>query len=116
MYTWSLITRPPNSNAALSATNIVNPTFVTDQPGTYVAQLTVNNGFLNSTTPSTVTVTTVDMPPLANAGRIRIHPWEALCSWMAVSRPTRTVRPLLTPGRFSPFQQTAMPRLLDRPR
>ena len=68
MYTWSLITRPPNSNAALSATNIVNPTFVTDQPGTYVAQLTVNNGFLNSTTPSTVTVTTVDMPPLANAG------------------------------------------------
>ena len=66
-YTWSLITRPANSNAVLSATNIVNPTFVADQPGTYVAQLTVSNGFLSSTTPATVTIAS-DVQPVANAG------------------------------------------------
>ena len=67
-YSWSLITRPTGSNASLSASNIVNPTFVTDLPGTYVAQLTVNNGFLSSTTPATVTIATVNTPPVANAG------------------------------------------------
>ena len=67
-YTWSLITLPANSHAVLSATNIVNPTFVADLPGNYVAQLTVNNGFLSSATPSTVTITTADTAPIANAG------------------------------------------------
>ncbi len=67
-YSWSLITRPTGSNASLSASNIVNPTFVADQPGTYVAQLTVNNGFLSSITPATVTIATASTPPVANAG------------------------------------------------
>ena len=69
MYTWSLITRPPNSNAALSATNIVNPTFVTDQPGTYrrAADGQQTDSF-SSTTPATVTITTADVQPVANAG------------------------------------------------
>lgn len=66
-YTWSLITLPANSNAVLSATNVVNPTFATDQSGTYVAQLTVNNGFLSSA-PATVSIATADVQPIANAG------------------------------------------------
>ena len=32
---------------------------------------------------------------------------------MAANPPTRTIEPLPTPGRFSPFRRTAMPRLLD---
>ncbi len=67
-YTWSLITLPANSNAVLSATNVVNPKFVVDQSGTYVAQLTVSNGFLSSTVPATVTIATADVQPIANAG------------------------------------------------
>ncbi len=67
-YSWSLVTVPANSNAVLSAANIVNPTFVADQSGTYVAQLTVSNGYLSSTVPATVTITTADVQPVANAG------------------------------------------------
>ncbi len=67
-YTWSLITLPANSSAVLSAGNIVNPTFVADQSGTYVAQLTVSNGYLSSTVPATVTIATTDVQPVANAG------------------------------------------------
>ena len=67
-YTWSLITVPASSNAVLSAANIVNPTFVADQSGTYVAQLTVNNGYLSSAIPATVTIATTDVQPIANAG------------------------------------------------
>lgn len=66
-YQWSLVTLPPNSHSALSNPTIVNPTFVTDQKGTYVAQLIVNDGALNST-PSQVTTSDVNSPPVANAG------------------------------------------------
>ena len=66
-FSWSLITRPAGSIATLSATNIAKPTFVLDLPGSYVAQLIVNNGTLSSA-PSTVTITTANTPPVANAG------------------------------------------------
>ena len=65
--TWSLITRPPNSVATLSSTSAAHPTFLADQPGTYVAQLIVSNGFLSSQ-PATVTITTTNTPPVAVAG------------------------------------------------
>ena len=66
-YSWSLTTRPNGSTAALSSTTSKTPTFVADKPGTYVAQLIVNNGYQNSQ-PSTVTITTSNTPPVANAG------------------------------------------------
>ena len=56
-YSWSL-TRPTGSNALITTPNIVKPTFVPDIPGTYVAQLIVNDGFTNSS-PVTVTITAV---------------------------------------------------------
>jgi hypothetical protein len=65
--TWSLIAKPAGSIATLSGTTIANPTFVADLPGTYIAQLIANDGFLSSA-PSTVTISTTDTPPVANAG------------------------------------------------
>ena len=56
-YSWSL-TRPTGSNALITTPNIAKPTFVPDVPGTYIAQLIVNDGFTNST-PVTVTITVV---------------------------------------------------------
>jgi len=66
-YLWSLTTRPPNSNAALSSLTSRTPTFRADLVGNYVAQLIVNNGVENSL-PSTVTITTTNTAPVANAG------------------------------------------------
>ncbi len=57
----------PGSIAILSDSKIVNPTFVVDLPGTYVLQLIVNDGQLDSI-PATLTVSTQNSPPVANAG------------------------------------------------
>jgi len=67
-YKWSLITVPAGSTATLSSTTIVNPTFTADKPGTYVAQLIVNDGTVDSA-PAMVTITTnAPNAPTANAG------------------------------------------------
>jgi hypothetical protein len=67
-YAWSLMTKPAGSTAVLSATNVPTPTFVADRPGTYIAQLTVFDGILYSTPPATVTITSTNAAPTANAG------------------------------------------------
>jgi len=67
-YSWSLVSLPPTSSAVLSNPQGVVTTFTADVAGTYIAQLVVNDGALNSQ-PSTVTVTTGNTPPVANAGR-----------------------------------------------
>ena len=56
-YSWSLITVPAHSKAVLSGANSVSPTFKADKAGTYVAQLVVNDGTVDSVSPSTVTIT-----------------------------------------------------------
>lgn len=66
-YRWSLISIPLGSVATLSNSAAVAPTFEIDQPGAYVAQLIVNDGVLDST-PDTVTVSTENSPPVAEAG------------------------------------------------
>jgi 6-phosphogluconolactonase (cycloisomerase 2 family) len=66
-FRWALTTRPEGSQATLTNATLVNPTFVADIPGTYVAQLIVNDGTLDSP-PATVTITVVNLPPVANAG------------------------------------------------
>jgi PKD domain len=65
-YHWSL-TAPAGSSAALSSPDLFNPTFLVDKPGTYVGQLIVNDGTVDSA-PATVTVTTKNSPPEADAG------------------------------------------------
>ena len=66
-FRWALTTRPVGSQATLTNATLVNPTFVADVLGTYVAQLIVNDGILDSL-PAMVTITTENLPPVANAG------------------------------------------------
>jgi hypothetical protein len=66
-YSWSFTSRPPGSTATLSDPFAVNPTFVVDVSGTYVVQLIVNDGTVNSA-PDSVTINTLNSPPVANAG------------------------------------------------
>ncbi len=66
-YSWSLTTTPTGSTATLSAPTAEMPTFVVDLPGTYIAQLIVNDGTVDST-PDTVTITTENSAPVAEAG------------------------------------------------
>ena len=66
-YRWSFVSRPQGSTAALSDTTAVNPTFVIDLPGEYVVQLIVNDGTVDSA-PDSVTITTENSPPVADAG------------------------------------------------
>ena len=66
-YQWSFVSVPSGSIATLVNPTRVNPTFTLDKFGTYVVQLIVTDGSLNST-PSTVTISTLNSPPVANAG------------------------------------------------
>lgn len=66
-YVWSLTNRPAGSSAVLANQTTVTPSFVVDRPGSYVAQLIVNDGFGPSLA-DTVTVTTRNSAPVANAG------------------------------------------------
>ena len=66
-YQWSLTTKPSGSTATLSDPTAIKPTFVIDVFGVYVAQLIVNDGTVNSS-PDTVTISTLNSAPVANAG------------------------------------------------
>ena len=66
-FRWALTTRPAGSQATLTNATLVNPTFVADVLGTYVAQLIVNDGTRESL-PATVTITVDNLRPVANAG------------------------------------------------
>ncbi len=66
-YHWALIARPSGSSAALSSATAMQPVFTADVAGTYVAQLIVNDGTVNSM-PSTVTISATNSAPVANAG------------------------------------------------
>jgi hypothetical protein len=58
-YEWSFISRPTGSNSLLSNANTLSPSFVADVAGTYVVQLIVNDGKVNSVPDEVeVTVTT----------------------------------------------------------
>lgn len=66
-YLWSFVSRPGGSTAALDGSNTIAPTFLVDAPGQYVVQLIVNDGTENSA-PDTVIISTINRPPVANAG------------------------------------------------
>jgi hypothetical protein len=56
-YSWSFVSKPGGSAAALSSTTASSPTFTPDLAGTYILQLVVNDGLLDSIA-DTVTITT----------------------------------------------------------
>jgi hypothetical protein len=66
-FTWTFVSRPDGSNATLSGAKAVKPTFDVDAAGSYTLQLLVNDGKLNSA-PDTVTISTENSAPVANAG------------------------------------------------
>ena len=66
-FAWSIITRPAGSTAQLSNPTAVGPSFTPDRDGDFVVQLIVNDG-QQSSAPSTVTISTLNSTPVANAG------------------------------------------------
>jgi hypothetical protein len=67
-YSWTFVSRPPTSAAAIQNPNSAMASFIADKAGTYIAQLIVNDGKLNSDA-ATVTITTTNTPPVANPGQ-----------------------------------------------
>jgi mono/diheme cytochrome c family protein len=68
-YSWTMVSKPAGSSAGLSDNTQVNPYFTADADGTYVIELVVNDGTVDSA-PATVSVTasTANSAPTANAG------------------------------------------------
>lgn len=68
-YDWSFISMPAGSSAALSNPTAATPSFIADNAGSYVVQLIVNDGTVNSR-PDTVTIAVAvgNTAPVANAG------------------------------------------------
>ncbi len=68
-YIWTLTFKPQGSSATLSAPTTVNPTFVADVAGLYVASVIVNDGTSGSSVAAvTVTSSVANAAPVANAG------------------------------------------------
>jgi hypothetical protein len=72
-FAWTLVTRPANSAAVLMGSSAPAPSLRLDTPGTYVVRLIVNDGLVSGVA-DTVTIVTVNTPPLANAGADRTTP------------------------------------------
>lgn len=68
-YSWTLLSKPTGSLAALNSVILPKPTFIADINGMYTAQVVVNDGKIDSN-PSIVTITAsaLNIPPVANAG------------------------------------------------
>ena len=117
-FSWSIISKPQGSIAVLVNGTTVNPTFIVDVRGSYVVQLIVNDGTVNST-PDTVTIATQNRPPLANAGTDQSAPLQATVvldgsassdpdkdpltfSWSILSKPAGSAATLSDPTAVKP--------------
>lgn len=68
-YHWSFTTVPGTSSATLNNSTGLSVTFQADQDGTYIAQLIVNDGTVNSpAVTTTITAATTNSKPVADAG------------------------------------------------
>jgi hypothetical protein len=65
---WSIVSRPGGSTASLSGADTVSPSFVADLPGTYIAQLIVHDGTVDSDADTVAISSTENSPPVAEAG------------------------------------------------
>ena len=66
-FLWNFTSLPVGSNAGLNDPTTANPTFTADQSGIYVVSLVVNDGTTDSTA-DTVSISTINVPPIADAG------------------------------------------------
>lgn len=105
IYSWSVATKPTNSNSTLANQTSAKPILIPDQPGLYELQLVVNDGNLNSAA-STVKVialngpnslcTSDDTNNLPASGSISVGPSQSfipLCNgWILIgNRVTNTI-------------------------
>jgi len=67
-YQWTFIETPPSSTAVLLNDNRVDPSFYADKLGTFIIELTVDDGVDADHDQVSVTVTSSNLPPVANAG------------------------------------------------
>jgi hypothetical protein len=66
-YAWSFVSKPRTSRATLLDTAEVDSTFSPEVPGEYIIQLVVTNA-VGLSSAATVTVSTLNSPPVADAG------------------------------------------------
>lgn len=71
-FAWSVLTRPAGSEAIIVGADTATASFVPDLVGTYVIELVVTDSLGQSSAPSTVTVSSSNLPPIARAGDDRI--------------------------------------------
>jgi RHS repeat-associated protein len=124
-YRWSMLSAPPGSKANSSSTSAVKPSFVADLPGTYVAQLIVNDGLANSA-PSTVLITSEPTTPVAKPGAGQTVRTGALVEldgsaslggngrpltyqWSLLAKPASSVAALSLPSAMKPYFTADLP-------
>ena len=116
-YNWKIQSTPIGSSTVLYWYDTVAPQFTVDLPGNYVISLTVSNGAGSDT--ATVTVSTGNTPPVANAGANRtVSPGTLVTlngsgssdvdgdpltySWTIVNKPAGSNAVLLAPNSVTP--------------
>jgi hypothetical protein len=67
-YSWSLASVPSGSKATLASSTMVNPTFVADVTGNYIAQLTVSDGIFSNVSTVSVAAGISGQTPLLATG------------------------------------------------
>jgi hypothetical protein len=67
-FQWTIQSYPNGSTAAIVNADHPNPLFTPDQPGDYVFQLVVTDSHGLSSAPATVTISTINSAPMADAG------------------------------------------------
>ena len=119
-YSWSLVSAPAGSGAALYDPAAAQPVFTIDLPGDYTFGLVVTDAEGNDSTPDEVTVSTLNSPPVADAGKDQTtHAGDAVIldgtgsydpdgdgfsySWTLDAKPVGSSAALDDPSASSPF-------------
>ncbi|WP_198552528.1 FG-GAP repeat protein [Psychromonas sp. MB-3u-54] len=68
LYDWTFDAKPPGSTVVLTNADTVTPSFVVDLPGDYLISLVVTDQGALSSLPDLITVSSLNTPPMANAG------------------------------------------------
>jgi len=128
-YSWMISSKPAGSSAALSNAIIMSPGFVADEAGSYVIQLVVNDGAVDSTADEVViTVNSLaNSPPVANAGDdLKVTTGTAVnldgggsfdleedalfYQWTLISKPVGSSASLINGNQVSPVTACLMPQ------
>ena len=79
-YSWSILSKPSGSSLTLGEASAPSQSFVVDVAGTYILQLIVNDGELDSRAVTYVVMTGGNEAPIANAGPDQTTPSGRLVS------------------------------------